>query len=153
MSTPPNSGSDWAQAAFPLAGPFDTDHLIAACDAIAELVRYVAHATYPVRDGLRYAPDAYAVLGRLSHAVHSLHQVCEQIGHRLDGMATDPTLRVDQMGRPAEPAALARWAADLLTSAGTSCWQMATCLDAAQSATGRLYHHLPPDDAAGGEQP
>jgi hypothetical protein len=93
MSTSPLSGSDWVQAAFPLVGPFDAEHLVRACDALIELVRYVAHATYPVRDSLRYAPDVYAVLGRLSQAVHSLHQVCEQIGHRLEGLAADPRRR------------------------------------------------------------
>jgi hypothetical protein len=133
------------EAAFPLAGPFDAGRVIAAGAALTELCRYLAHATYH-RRGPRCAPDWYPVLGSLATATHSTRQVYQQIAERLADLADDPTLRIDARGPDESPAALANWAGDLLDSAADYHTVLASLVDQAQSAVGRLYHDLPDED-------
>jgi hypothetical protein len=131
------------ETAFPLAGPFDAGRVIAAGAALAELTRYMAHATYH-RRGPRCAPDWYPVLGSLATATHSTRQVYQQIAERLADLAADPTLRVDARGPDESPAALASWAGELLGSAADYLTVLASLVDQAQSAVGRLYHEPAP---------
>jgi hypothetical protein len=142
------SAVQWVAEAFPVDGPHTPERAIEAARVLGELVRYLAHATYPGR-AVRYAPDAYAVLGGLASAAHSLTQVCDQLTDRLAALTTDPSLRADTLGTARPPIELAARAAERSDAARVASGVLAGCLDSAHAAVSRLYHHQPEDHSTG----
>lgn len=70
---------------FPVGGPYLGADTTAAGNALADLVRYLAHATrHP--EALPEPQDAARLLGDLSAALAGLPQVLDQVARRLVGM-------------------------------------------------------------------
>jgi hypothetical protein len=72
-------------AAFPVGGPYSGADTTAAGAALAELVRYLAHATRHA-EALPEPQDAARLLGDLSTALAGLPQVLDQVARRLVGI-------------------------------------------------------------------
>lgn len=130
---------EWVAARFPLDGPHTPQRANDAGQAVAELTRYLAHATYPGR-GVRCVPDAWMVLGGLAQSVDSLGQVCAQLSDRLQELAQDPALRTDAPAPAGAAAELAVDAAGHADQAAATAAGLARSLHEAQAASSRLYH-------------
>lgn len=137
----PADGVRWVQDAFPLVGPFTAESVVEAGWAVAELTRYLAHATHrPGAGCLRYAPDVYRLLGALTAAARSMDQVCQQVSEWLTCLAGDLTLRTDELGAAIPADDLAAQAGDQTELAAERCAELAALLAGAHSAVSRLYH-------------
>ncbi|RJQ70577.1 hypothetical protein D5S17_29040 [Pseudonocardiaceae bacterium YIM PH 21723] len=87
---------------FPLDGPYSEDHTRAAATAIAELVRYLNHATQrTTSDAVPYASVAGSVASNLSATLHGMKQLADQIGRHAEQWATEPGIRHDGGEDPA----------------------------------------------------
>lgn len=74
---------------------------VAAGEQVADLVRYLNHATRPGAGGLEYPADAYALLGSLSAAIGGLPQLLGQLSRFLTRLHAD-RLRDDHGGNTDE---------------------------------------------------
>jgi hypothetical protein len=74
-----------AAGRFPVGGPYSGADTTAAGAALADLVRYLAHATRHA-EALPEPQDAARLLGDLSTALAGLPQVLDQVARRLVGM-------------------------------------------------------------------
>lgn len=132
---------------WPLNGPYSPESLISASQAIAELYRYLAHATIGGAEAaVPNIPDAYPAFGALITAAHSSEQVLQQLAARVDHFADfDPNVRHDSHsnveGNQAVDALLI--AAECLHSAAGSAGQMGADLSRASGQLSHIYH----DDA------
>lgn len=79
MSTPEYADA-WVDQAFPYDGPHSPTSVVAAAEAVAQLVRYLANATRTVH---LPAPDLSATLRDLGVAVSRYDQVIRQLGDGL----------------------------------------------------------------------
>lgn len=137
-------GINLVNAAWPLDGPYTPESLISAARALAELYRYLAHATIgDAARALPNIPDAYPAFGVLMAAARSNQQVLQQVATRIDHLAEiDPTIRHDN-GDDAEGnrAAVALIdAAEHLRGAANSAGQMAAALSHASGQLSHIYH-------------
>lgn len=131
------------ERSFPIDGPHTPERAARAAEGIEHLARYLAHATRPgqARTSLASAPDVDVVVASLRIGLRSTAQVLDQVADRLARLAEDPTLRIDQLGDPAEPAALAVAASTAATRAAGALRDVdARHLDVTSSSTSRLYH-------------
>ena len=81
---------------FSIDGPHDADQIIAALRSAGQLLRYVAHATYPGKGHLPYGPQIYRAVGALNGVVSTAAQVADQLGFAAADVADDPTLYDDR---------------------------------------------------------
>lgn len=125
-------GVDTVGQHWPVDGPRDGDTVADAANAVAELVRYLNHAT---RSGLHWAADVDAVLAGLGEAMHGLPQVLAQLATFTARQATTPGL-YDDRGRVA--AATAAVLAEKLGTARGAAGRLATALDAARKHSSHL---------------
>jgi len=91
-------GTEIVGAHWPLDGPHRPELIESAAVALAELVRYLAHATQPQHELLTEAPRVAGLLGSLATAAHREKQLCRQLSVSARGLADDPTVRHD-LGR------------------------------------------------------
>jgi hypothetical protein len=125
-------------APWPVDGPYSSEHTASAARAVAELVRYLNHATRAVAA----LPDPVAVydaLGALSAATAGLPQTLCQLAGRLTELGEDSNAAVDNLGEPMVPRTAAQLAADALTDAAGQLADTARLLAAAHTLAGRLY--------------
>ncbi len=95
---------DKAAALFPLDGPYSPDVTTDAARTIAELVRYLNHATQTER-ALEYPSQLSTTVAALRRAVHGMDQLCEQLAEHAVRVGRDARLYDDRGGNPATTAA------------------------------------------------
>lgn len=141
-------GTEVVGAHWPMDGPYRPELIESAGVALAELVRYLNHATLPQNDVLTEAPHVAGLLGSLATAASRKQQLCQQLSVAAHGLADDPTVRHDRCGDDAE---LSRqMAATAATEAAGHLWEaidvaeeLAACLGRARSRVEWLSHdHL-----------
>jgi len=135
---------------WPVDGPHVAVTTIEAGRALAELVRFLNHATGPGhrRSAMPYANVANSLIGFLHSAVASMPQLLGQLSEFLEEQATDPTLYDDRRGTPKMPADdTARTAAAVLREATHRANHLASALNTA----GQHTTHLGNDDGPVGE--
>lgn len=121
---------------FPLDGPYDDDHTIAAARLVAELVRYLNHATcHP--DSASWAGTVDRVIGALSDAEYGQQQTYSQLAERLTDAATDPLAYLAQPVQGRTSPRQAGLAADAELDQATAHFQHLRSLDTV--ADGRAY--------------
>lgn len=136
-------------AQWPVDGPHSPDRLAAACQALAELVRYANHATAsPGSAALRSAPEVYPAVRGLAEVSAGLVQLARQLSGFCAGLAVDPTLRHEldngtDSGGSAPAAAQA--GAEHLLRAAVRTDRVAESLRAATEVLGQLYHDPYPE--------
>lgn len=98
---------DDIMAQFPLDGPYDPERTVDAARTIAELVRYLNHATPPWKsaDCLEFPSQLGSLLGGLSAGVHNLVQLVDQLRQHADRFGQMPALYDDAAGDPQETVA------------------------------------------------
>ncbi len=128
---------DEAMALWPLDGPYDPERTVDAARTIAELVRYLNHATGPWKSGdcLEFPAQLGSTIGALSAATYSMRQLAEQLGHHADRFGQMGALYDDRGGDPAETVAEAMVG---LRNARTHLAAVAAAFDHAQTAANRL---------------
>lgn len=134
----PAAAAEWVAVMFPVDGPHDPERVAAAGAAIADLGRYLAHATR-TGAGLRYAGQVCGLAGSLRQACAALGQTCEQLATRLAALAGDPTLRHD---RGDDPVAAARLAAGFAERAADDFSLVGESLSLLNSHTAALGHDV-----------
>ena len=99
-------GDDVIQQYWHVDGPHSDVTTREAGRALAELVRFLNHATGPdhARSALPYASLADSLVGSLASAVDGMHQLLNQIGHFLETQANDPSLVDDRRDPDRYPA-------------------------------------------------
>jgi hypothetical protein len=124
-----------------LGGPHDPDAVVETARAVAELVRWLNHATFHT-SALQYPSHLYAVVGALNAAVWGLEQTFGQLATRLDRWADDPRLRHDEFdANDHAPAAnTAAVAADDLRQAATHRPDITRHLESARALTSHLAY-------------
>jgi hypothetical protein len=91
---------------FPVDGPHSDETLSHAAAAIAELVRYLNHATLnPNSPALEWAATTYRVLSGLNAATSSLDQLTRQLDAALRAQQANSSLYDDRRDRPASATA------------------------------------------------
>jgi hypothetical protein len=125
----------------PIDGPHSADTVLDAAGGVAELVRYVNHATLWDTKRLN-GPQLYRTLGRLSSAAHGLAQLLGQLQAIAHQLATDPTLYDDRRDRPASRTATG--VAELLGKASTAVAELTAPLDSAHALSSHLGHDQQP---------
>ncbi len=90
-------GIKLVNATWPLDGPYTPESLISAAHAIAELYRYLTHATIGGAERtVPNVPDVYPAFGALTAAAYSNQQALQQLAARLDHFVEfDPHIRHD----------------------------------------------------------
>jgi hypothetical protein len=111
-------GEAAAESVLPVDGPYGPDRVIAAGDAIAELVRRLNHATQGVHtpQSLPYPADVASLLGGLSTAAARLQQLIRQVAVQVHQWELAPDGLVDDRGDLVERAC--SYARQCLTDAG-----------------------------------
>ncbi|MEV4234044.1 hypothetical protein AB0J47_02575 [Nocardia sp. NPDC049737] len=88
--------SDAISILWPTVGPYTADSIITAASGIAELWRYLAHATLRADSKALADPaDVYVAVGSLTAAAHSAEQVCRQLSVWAGRLASDSDLTHD----------------------------------------------------------
>jgi hypothetical protein len=89
---------DRVMVEWPLDGPYDPDRTVDAARAIAELVRYLNHATPPWKSDacLKFPSQLGSTIGALAGALHSLPQLLDQLGRHAGRFGNMPNLYDDQ---------------------------------------------------------
>jgi hypothetical protein len=112
---------DEAMTAWPLDGPYDPERTVDAARTIAELVRYLNHATAPWKTGdcLQFPSHLGSVVANLRGALYGLEQLGGQLAHHARRFGERPGLYDDRGGDPAETvatveAALGLFAGDIV---------------------------------------
>lgn len=129
---------------WPLNGPHTPDSLISAAQAVAELYRYLAHATIgDAEQAVPNIPDTYPAFGALTTAARSNQQALQQLATRLDHFADfDPNIRHDE-GDDTEgnrAAAMLIDAAEYLRAASSAAGQMGADFSHASGQLSHIYH-------------
>lgn len=119
-------------------GPHDRDTVLDAAGSIAELVRYLNHATQgpAAARTLEWANTIYETVSSLSAAVHGCDQLLGQLAAALERQAGDPKLYDDRRDRPG--AGTAHAAATMLQAARAAVRETAGQLDAGRDLTVHL---------------
>ncbi|HEY2763383.1 MAG TPA: hypothetical protein VGJ13_05135 [Pseudonocardiaceae bacterium] len=79
---------------WPLHGPYDAEHTIAAAATISELVRYLNYATSQgAATALPHPADVSSLVGNLQAAVGGLEQTLRQVAYLVEGLGVNPNLR------------------------------------------------------------
>jgi hypothetical protein len=126
---------------WPLYGPFDHDRSRTAAQLLAEVVRYLHHASANRAAALPYASSVYDVVGSLAGAAASLDQVLGQLSARCAELASDPTLYDhDQRGNHALAVERAEMAREQLAVAAQAAASLHAALGAAHNHLGHLGH-------------
>lgn len=116
-------------------GPHTTERLTASAADLAHLGRYLAHATHTQPSD----PTAvYELTRSLAVGLRSLSQAVRQLGARVDAIASDPALRVDDLGAPHLPVVVAACASLGCDDAAAALDSAARRLDVATQAASRL---------------
>src|SRR5687767_9820557 len=91
---------DEAMYAWPLDGPYSPERTVDAARTIAELVRYLNHATAPWKSGdcLEYPSHLGSVIANLRGALYGMDQLLRQLGQHCDRFADMPGLYDDAGG-------------------------------------------------------
>lgn len=125
-------------------GQWSERHTVGAATQIAELVRYLNHATMDRPDEALPDPNtAAAVLGALHTTCTRLPQLLNQVGARLSELSDDPDLATGSSEHPA--AHLAHRAVAALATAGPALTELASAVQAAFYAADRLYLNVDDD--------
>ncbi|MFD5089395.1 hypothetical protein ACFWMR_02250 [Amycolatopsis thailandensis] len=119
-------------------GPHDDETITDAATSVAELVRYLNHATQaPVAERtLQWAATTYRIVSNLSTALHRCDQLFAQLISGLEKQARNPRLYDDRRDRPG--ALTANEAADELQSLRPMLGQVTSALDRARVLTVHL---------------
>ncbi len=138
-------GLDVVEAHWPVDGPRTAERIESAAVALAELVRYLNHATMPQGGALTEAPHGAGVLGSLATAAHREVQLCRQLASWARRVAADPTVRHDRERGDAErsrqlAATSATEAAAELRFAVDIAEELGSYLDRARSRVDCLSH-------------
>ncbi|WP_068058156.1 hypothetical protein [Nocardia xishanensis] len=158
MST--QTGIDLINRTFPIDGPHSADTAIAAAAAIAELWRYLGHATIDgLRDLLADPANAYTIVGLLSDADRRADDVLHRLAHYAISMGdastyTDHFGHDDPDGSPDQiQAGMHQAATELRTAANGHDWS-ALGLDRAAGWLSHIYRNTTTSDegAALGEE-
>jgi len=89
MDSQPLNSHQVADLLVPLRGPYDPDRVVEAAWTVGELVRRINHAT--IGDAILLDPhQVNRTVTGLREALYGLEQTFDQIGDRLDALATDP---------------------------------------------------------------
>ncbi|MFI2473465.1 hypothetical protein [Nocardia xishanensis] len=146
------TGFDLINQTFPLDGPHTAETVIAAAAAIAELWRYLGHATIGgTRDLLADPADAYTVVGLLSAAdlraadvVECLARYAVHVGD--ESTYTDRFGHDDPDGSPDQIQAGMHQAATELRAAANGHHWSATSLDRAAGWLSHIYRNTTTDE-------
>lgn len=141
-------GTEIVSAHWPMDGPHSPERIESAAVALAELVRYLNHATMPQHDVLTGAPHVAGLLSALATAAQREERLCQQLSEWTRRLADDPTLRHDRAGDDAEmsrqmAATAATEAAGHLREAADVAEELAAALGRAQRRIERLSHDRP----------
>ncbi|MFE3254269.1 hypothetical protein ACFXPS_05620 [Nocardia sp. NPDC059091] len=136
--------ADMVQALWPGYGPHTAESVISATDAIAELWRYLGHATRSGKtEALADPADVYTMVWNLRTAFYRASQVLDQLHSWAGDLQRNPDLASDQFPRERSAgAAETEWEAG---AAGTA-WHAAMGLWNAGMDLSPLIGHL--DEAA-----
>ncbi|WP_435590785.1 hypothetical protein [Nocardia sp. bgisy118] len=157
---PTQTGIDLINQAFSLDGPHTADTVIAAAAAIAELWRYLGHATIGgTRNLLADPADAYSVVGLLSVADRRATDVLERLAGYAVNVGDESTYTKhfghdDPDGSPDQIQAGMHYAATELRQAANSRRWSASELDRAAGWLSHIYRNTTTSDegAALGEE-
>lgn len=130
-------GEAWVARYWSADGPHTDDQVTAAAAAIAELTRYLNHATRSP-DVLALAPTLDAVVGQLATAAAGWDQLLQQLAGAATRHSHDPALYDDRRDRPAAEAALA--AAVALENARAGAAALTDALELARTQSSHLGH-------------
>jgi hypothetical protein len=144
-------GDDVIATHWNIDGPHDGHMTVEAGRAMAELVRFLNHATDPGHQpsALPYASAANSLVGFLHGAVANMPQLLMQLAAFLEAQAGEPTLYDDRRGGPnAVPAGQTALAAAAYLREATA---LANALAYMLRSVVNHTTHLGSDDTPGGE--
>lgn len=141
-------GIEVVGAHWPLDGSHSPERIESAAVALAELVRYLNHATLPQHAVLTGAAHVAGLLGSLATAAQREERLCQQLSEWTRRLADDPTVRHDRAGDDAElsrqmAGTAATEAAGHLREAADVAEELAAALVRARSRVERLSHDRP----------
>ncbi len=98
---------DEAMTLWPWGGPYDPESTVDAARTIAELVRYLNHATPPWKtaDCLQYPSHLGSVIANLRAALAGMEQLSRQLAKHAERFADDPALYDDGGHNPIDTVA------------------------------------------------
>lgn len=137
---------------FPTIGPHTPEQMIAAAEAIAELWRYLGHATISgTRKILTDPADAYTVTGALVAAERSSVDVLERLGIWARGIGDESTYtdhfgHDDPDGTQDQIQSVCHMTAGYFRDASNNHEVAAQRLDLAQNFLASLYRNADDDD-------
>jgi hypothetical protein len=131
---------DAVAGAFPI-GVYEEDLVVAAGRTLAEVVRYLNHATASGEVGLSSTDGLYQLVGALDVTMRRLPQLLEQLSARTRALGEVPGLAVDSLGPVPVGGAreVARLAFEELAAASTAAGYSGWYLDRAHVLLSRLY--------------
>ncbi|MFE3000719.1 hypothetical protein ACFXG4_37685 [Nocardia sp. NPDC059246] len=89
--------TDMVQALFPLEGPHTAESVVAASMAVAELWRYLAHATrYSIAGALTDPADVSVIVANFTVGMRSADQVLGQLSYWAQRLIENPALADDR---------------------------------------------------------
>lgn len=136
---------------FSTTGPHTPEQVIAAAEAIAELWRYLGHATTETRKVLANPADAYSVTGALAAAERSSVDVLGRLGIWARGIGDESTYtdhfgHDDPDGTQDQIQSVCHMAAGYFRDASNNHEVAAQRLDLAQNVLASLYRNADDDD-------